>query len=117
MSITDIRVVVTCPGRNYVFLKSLTEEPGLSGVGDATLNGRELAVAAALTDHIVPLLIGRDPDRIEDIWQSLFRGTYWRGGPVLMTALAGIDIALWDIKGKRAGLPLYSLLGGKTRNG
>jgi mannonate dehydratase len=117
MKITDIRVIVTNPGRNYVFLKILTDEPGLYGVGDATLNGRELAVASALNDHIVPLLIGRDPDRIEDIWQYLFRGTYWRGGPVLMTALAGIDIALWDIKGKRAGMPLYSLLGGRTRNG
>lgn len=62
-------------------------------------------------------MIGRDPDQIEDIWQSLFRGTYWRGGPVLMTALAGIDLALWDIKGKRAGLPVCSLLGGKTRDG
>src|SRR6266566_2857422 len=117
MRITDIRVVVTCPGRNYVFLKILTDEPGLYGVGDATLNGRELAVASALKDHIAPLLIGRDPDQIEDIWQFLFRGTYWRGGPVLMTALAGIDLALWDIKGKRAGLPLYSLLGGRTREG
>src|SRR5258706_12133119 len=117
MKITDIRVIVTNPGRNYVFLKVLTDKPGLYGVGDATLNGRELAVASALSDHIVPLLVGRDPDRIEDIWQYLFRGTYWRGGPVLMTALAGIDIALWDIKGKRAGLPLYSLLGGRTRDG
>jgi mannonate dehydratase len=117
MKITDIRVIVTSPGRNYVFLKILTDEPGLYGVGDATLNGRELAVASALKDHIVPLLIGRDPDRIEDIWQFLYRGTYWRGGPVLMTALAGIDIALWDIKGKRAGMPLYSLLGGRTRDG
>jgi mannonate dehydratase len=117
MKITDIRVIVTCPSRNYVFLKILTDEPGLYGVGDATLNGRELAVASALRDHIAPLLIGRDPDRIEDIWQYLFRGTYWRGGPVLMTALAGIDIALWDIKGKRAGMPVYSLLGGKTREG
>src|SRR2546423_2912305 len=117
MKITDIRVIVTNPGRNYVFLKILTDEPGIYGIGDATLNGRELAVASVLKHHIVPLLIGRDPDRIEDIWQYLFRGTYWRGGPVLMTALAGIDIALWDIKGKRAGLPLYSLLGGRTRDG
>ena len=117
MKITNVRVIVTCPGRNYVLLKIETDEPGLYGVGDATLNGRELAVAAALEDHIAPLLIGRDPDRIEDTWQSLFRGTYWRGGPVLMTALAGVDVALWDIKGKRAGLPLYSLLGGKTREG
>ncbi|MGC4046354.1 MAG: D-galactonate dehydratase family protein [Armatimonas sp.] len=117
MKITDMRVIVTCPGRNYVAIKILTDEPGLYGVGDATLNGRELAVASALQDHIAPLLIGRDPDRIEDIWQLLFRGTYWRGGPVLMTALAGVDCALWDIKGKRANLPVYSLLGGKTREG
>jgi mannonate dehydratase len=117
MRIDEVRVIVTCPGRNYVFVKVLTDEPGLYGVGDATLNGRELAVATALKDHIAPLLIGRDPDRIEDIWQYLYRGTYWRGGPVLMSALAGIDLALWDIKGKRAGLPLYSLLGGRTRDG
>jgi len=117
MKITDVRVIVTCPGRNYVFVKVLTDEPGLYGVGDATLNGRELAVAAALRDHVAPLLLGRDPDCIEDIWQYLYRGPYWRGGPVQMTALAGIDLALWDIKGKRAGLPLYSLLGGRTRVG
>ncbi len=117
MKITDVRVIVTCPTRNYVFVKIVTDEPGLYGVGDATLNGRELAVAAALKEHVAPLLIGRDPDRIEDIWQYLYRGPYWRGGPVQMTALAGIDLALWDIKGKRAGLPLYSLLGGKTRDG
>src|SRR5438309_1848989 len=117
MRIIEVQVTVTCPTRNYVFVKILTDEPGLYGVGDATLNGRELAVAAALKEHIAPLLIGRDPDRIEDIWQFLYRGTYWRGGPVLMTALAGIDLALWDIKGKRAGMPLYSLLGGRTRDG
>ena len=117
MKIAEVRVAVTCPGRNYVAVKILTDEPGLYGVGDATLNGRELAVAAALEHHIAPLLVGRDPDRVEDIWQYLHRGTYWRGGPVLQTALAGIDLALWDIKGKRAGLPLYSLLGGRTRDG
>ena len=117
MKITEVRVIVTCPTRNYVVVKIMTDEPGLYGVGDATLNGRELAVASALTEHIAPLLIGRDPDRIEDTWQYLFRGTYWRGGPVLMSALAGIDMALWDIKGKRANMPLYSLLGGKTRDG
>jgi mannonate dehydratase len=117
MKITEVRVIVTCPGRNYVLLKILTDEPGLYGVGDATLNGRELAVATVLRDHLAPLLIGRDPDQIEDIWQSLFRGAYWRGGPVLMTALAGIDLALWDIKGKRANMPVYSLLGGKCRQG
>ncbi|MBZ0296347.1 MAG: D-galactonate dehydratase family protein [Anaerolineae bacterium] len=116
MKITNVKVLVTCPGRNYVLVKIETDE-GLYGWGDATLNGRELSVASALENHIAPLLIGRDPDRIEDTWQMLFRGTYWRGGPVLMTALAGVDLALWDIKGKRAGLPVYSLLGGKTREG
>lgn len=116
MKIKEVRVVVTCPTRNYVLVKIVTDE-GLYGVGDATLNGRELAVAAALKEHIVPLLIGRDPGCIEDIWQYLFRGSYWRGGPVQMTALAGVDMALWDIKGKAAGMPVYSLLGGKTREG
>ncbi len=117
MKIRNIKVIVTCPGRNYVVVKVETDEPGVYGVGDATLNGRELAVAAALRDHVAPLLIGRDPDQIEDIWQYLARGGYWRGGPVQMTAIAGIDLALWDIKGKVAGLPVYSLLGGRTRKG
>ncbi len=117
MKITEVRTIVTCPGRNYVLVKILTDTPGLYGVGDATLNGRELAVATMLEKHIAPLLIGRDPDRIEDIWQMISRGFYWKGGPDAMTALAGIDLALWDIKGKRAGLPVYSLLGGKTREG
>ena len=112
-----MRVIVTCPDRNYVLVKILTSEPGLYGVGDATLNGRELAVATDLEKHLAPLLIGRDPEAIEDTWQYLYRGPYWRGGPVQMTALAGIDLALWDIKGKRAGMPVYQLLGGRTRVG
>ncbi len=115
--ITNVKTVVTCPGRNYVLVKIETGQPGLYGWGDATLNGRELAVAAALEQHVAPLLVGLDADRIEDIWQYLFRGSYWRVGPVQMTALAGIDMALWDIKGKIARLPVYSLLGGKTREG
>lgn len=117
LKITDVRVVVTCPGRNYVLVKILTSEPGLYGVGDATLNGRELAVATTLEKHIAPLLIGRNPDEVEDIYQHLYRGSYWRSGPVQMTALAGVDMALWDIKGKRAGMPVYQLLGGRTRAG
>ncbi len=117
LKITEARVIVTCPDRNYVLVKILTSEPGLYGVGDATLNGRELAVAEDLERHIVPLLIGRDPDEIEDAWQYLYRGPYWRGGPIQMTALAGVDQALWDIKGKRAGMPVYQLLGGRTRIG
>ena len=117
LKITDVRVIVTCPDRNYVLMKIMTSEPGLYGVGDATLNGRELAVATDLEKHIAPLLLGRDPEQIEDTWQYLYRGPYWRGGPVQMTAVAGVDLALWDIKGKRAGMPVYQLLGGRTRVG
>ena len=116
MKITAARVIVTSPGRNFVTLKILTDE-GVHGVGDATLNGRELAVAAYLTEHVVPCLIGRDAHRIEDTWQYLYRGAYWRRGPVTMAAIAAVDTALWDIKAKAAGLPLYQLLGGRSRDG
>jgi mannonate dehydratase len=116
LKITDAKVIVTCPGRNFVTLKVTTSD-GLHGVGDATLNGRELAVASYLSDHVAPCLIGRDAHRIEDTWQYLYRGAYWRGGPVGMTAIAAVDMALWDIKAKAAGLPLYQLLGGACREG
>lgn len=116
MKITDVRVILTCPGRNYVFLKIMTDVPGLYGVGEGTLNGSEPVVAEALR-HIAPLLIGRDPQRIEDIWHLVYRHGYWRGGPIAMAALAAIDFALWDIKGKQANLPVYQLLGGKARDG
>ncbi|WP_232666440.1 D-mannonate dehydratase ManD [Pseudonocardia sp. TRM90224] len=114
MKIVDATVVVTSPGRNFVTLKIETDD-GVSGLGDATLNGRELAVASYLRDHVVPLLIGTDPHRIEDTWQSLYRGAYWRRGPVTMAAIAAVDVALWDIKAKVASLPLYQLLGGASR--
>ncbi len=114
MKIVDARVIVCSPGRNFVTLK-LTTEDGLHGLGDATLNGRELAVAAYLTEHVVPLLIGRDARRIEDTWQYLYKGAYWRRGPVTMTAIAAVDTALWDILGKAADLPVYRLLGGASR--
>jgi mannonate dehydratase len=114
MKIVEGRVVVCSPGRNFVTLKLVTED-GVHGVGDATLNGRELAVASYLRDHVVPLLIGRDARRIEDTWQYLYKGAYWRRGPVTMTAIAAVDTALWDILGKVAGLPLYRLLGGASR--
>ncbi|MGE8686255.1 MAG: D-mannonate dehydratase ManD [Achromobacter sp.] len=116
MKITQARVIVCSPGRNFVTLKIETDE-GLHGIGDATLNGRELAVAAYLTEHVIPCLIGRDPQQIEDIWQYLYRGAYWRRGPVTMSAIAAVDTALWDIKAKAAGMPLYQLLGGKSRTG
>ncbi|WP_370307247.1 D-mannonate dehydratase ManD [Sphingobium abikonense] len=114
--IIDAKVIITCPGRNFVTLKIITDE-GIYGLGDATLNGRELAVASYLTDHVIPCLIGRDAHRIEDIWQYLYKGAYWRRGPVTMTAIAAVDMALWDIKGKIAGLPVYQLLGGASREG
>ena len=114
--IIDAKVIVTCPGRNFVTLKIITDE-GVYGVGDATLNGRERAVASYLADHVLPCLIGRDAHRIEDIWQYLYKGAYWRRGPVTMTAIAAVDMALWDIKGKIAGLPVYQLLGGASREG
>jgi mannonate dehydratase len=116
MKIQSIKVIVTSPGRNFVTLKIMTDQ-GVWGIGDATLNGRELSVASYLQDHVVPCLIGRDPRRIEDIWQYLYRGGYWRRGAVTMSAIAAVDTALWDIKAKMAGLPLYDLLGGKSREG
>ena len=90
MKITDAKVFVCSPGRNFVTLKIFTDE-GIYGLGDATLNGRELAVASYLADHLIPCLIGRDPSQIEDIWQYLYRGAYWRRGPVTMTAIAAVD--------------------------
>ena len=116
MSIDKAEVIVTSPDRNFVTLK-LTTADGISGLGDATLNGRELAVVAYLTEHVVPLLIGADEDRIEDTWQFLYRSAYWRRGPVTMAAVAAVDMALWDIKGKKAGMPVYQLLGGASRTG
>src|SRR5213595_3129515 len=110
MKITDAKVVVCCPGRNFVTLK-ITTEDGIYGLGDATLNGRELAVQSYL-DHVVPLLIGRDARKIEDTWQYLYKGAYWRRGPVTMSAIAAVDVALWDILGKATGVPVYRLLGG-----
>jgi mannonate dehydratase len=114
--ISEARVIVTCPGRNFVTLKIVTDD-GLDGIGDATLNGRELAVVSYLNDHVIPCLIGRDASQIEDIWQYLYRGAYWRRGPVTMSAISAVDTALWDIKAKAAGMPLYQLLGGRSRDG
>jgi len=116
VKIIAARVIVTCPGRNFVTLKVETDA-GHYGLGDATLNGRELAVASYLSEHIIPCLIGRDAHQIEDIWQFLYRGAYWRRGPVTMCAIAAVDTALWDLKAKVAGLPLYQLLGGRSRTG
>lgn len=116
MKIIDVKVIITCPGRNFVTLKIMTDQ-GIYGIGDATLNGREMAVVSYLEDHVIPVLIGRDANRIEDIWQYLYRGAYWRRGPVTMSAISAVDTCLWDIKGKAAGMPLYQLLGGASRDG
>ncbi|WP_298802364.1 D-mannonate dehydratase ManD [uncultured Pseudokineococcus sp.] len=115
MKITDASVVVTSPGRNFVLLKVTTED-GVVGWGDATLNGRELAVASYLRDHVCPLLVGRDATRITDTWSYLYKGAYWRRGPVTMTAIAAVDVALWDVAGKLAGAPVHRLLGGAARD-
>jgi len=116
MKITRAWVNICSPGRNFVTLKVETDE-GFYGLGDATLNGREMAVASYLTEHVVPCIIGRDPFQTEDIWQYLYRGAYWRRGPVTMAAIAAVDVALWDIKGKALQTPVYNLLGGKSREG
>ncbi|MEZ5498756.1 MAG: D-galactonate dehydratase family protein [Steroidobacteraceae bacterium] len=116
MRITAAKVIITCPGRNFVTLKIETSD-GVYGIGDATVNGRELAVASYLGDHVAPCLVGRDPSQIEDIWQFLYRGAYWRRGPITMAAISAVDTALWDIKAKCAGMPLYQLLGGRSRSG
>ncbi|OLQ93477.1 bifunctional D-altronate/D-mannonate dehydratase [Vibrio panuliri] len=116
MKITNVKVLVCRPGRNFVTVKIETDE-GVYGIGDATLNGREMAVAAYLEEHIAPCLIGKDPLQIEDVWQYLFKGAYWRKGPVTMTAIGAVDMALWDIFGKVTNMPVYQLLGGKSRHG
>lgn len=114
MKIESARIVVCSPGRNFVTLLIYTDN-GIIGLGDATLNGRELAVVAYLEDHLLPCLIGRDPFDTEDIWQYGYRGAYWRRGPVTMAAIGAVDMALWDIKGKALGTPVYNLMGGRSR--
>ena len=115
MKIKSGKVIVCSPGRNFVTLKLETDQ-GVYGLGDATLNGREKSVVAYLEEHCLPALVGRDARNIEDIWHYFYRGAYWRRGPVTMTAIAAIDMALWDIKAKSLGTPLYNLLGGKSRD-
>ncbi len=116
MKITDATVFIGGPDKNYVTLKIMTDE-GIYGVGDATLNNRETLPAAYLKEYLIPCLIGKDPRNSEDLWQYFYRGAYFRRGPISMAAFAAIDMALWDIKGKVAGLPLYQLFGGKSREG
>ena len=108
MKISNLKII---PVRNWVFVKIETDE-GLHGIGEASLGGRNTAVIEVLQTHLKPLLVGQNATRIEHIWQDIFVGTGWRGGPVLQSALAGVDIALWDLNGKALGVPVHRLLGG-----
>lgn len=116
MKITNARVFVGGPKKNYVTLKIETDQ-GIYGLGDATLNNRETLPAAYLQEYLIPCLIGKDPRNSEDLWQYFYRGAYFRRGPIAMAAFGAIDMALWDIKAKLAGMPLYQLFGGKSREG
>ena len=118
LTIKDAKVISTSGGSNYrwIFLKIITSEPGLYGIGSASNHFQTHAVIAALEQHLRPWLIGKDANQIEDLWQSSHLRTYWRNGPVNNNVLSAMDMALWDIKGKRAGMPVYDLLGGKVRD-
>ena len=116
LTIRDVRVILTAPrGIDLVIVRVDTSEPGLHGIGCATLTTRAHAVRAAVEEYLRPLVIGRDVHRIEDVWQLSYQNSYWRNGPVLNNAVSGVDMALWDIKGKLASLPIYDLLGGRSR--
>jgi mannonate dehydratase len=116
VTIQDVKVITTQPGRSrLIIVKIITSEPGLYGLGCATFTQRWHAVVAAIENHLKPFVLGRDVSRIEELYRMMTVHSYWRNGPVLNNAISGIDQALWDIKGKMAGMPVYDLLGGKVR--
>jgi mannonate dehydratase len=114
--IKEVRCIRTRANGIWVIVKVITDQPGLYGIGSASDVSHAGTVITAIEEVVAPRIVGREASHIEDIWQSLYTSAYWRNGAIMNTAMAGIDMALWDIKGKEAGMPVYQLLGGPCRS-